>query len=194
VEVLAVVGGLAHQAAQAAASEGSMGISINLFWVIVAAGNFLVFFGLAWLIFFKPVSGRLADRRSRIEEGLRDAEVARREREQVALDRIEILATARREASDITTRAHKVSEESRDRDLVAAREELRRLHQDAAEEIEAEKQRALVDIRSEVADLALRAASRVVGETMTGERQQRLVDQFLAEVGQPSVEPGGSRG
>ena len=35
----------------------------------------------------------------------------------------------------------------------------------------------------EVADLALAAAGRVVGETMTGERQRRLVEEFLAETG-----------
>ena len=42
-----------------------------------------------------------------------------------------------------------------------------------------EKQRALAEMRSEVADLALAAAGRVVGETMSDDRQRRLVDEFL---------------
>ena len=46
-------------------------------------------------------------------------------------------------------------------------------------EIEAEKTRAIADVRAEVADLALLAAGRVVGETMTDERQRRLVEEFL---------------
>ena len=49
----------------------------------------------------------------------------------------------------------------------------------AAAEIEAEKVRAMADVRAEVADLALLAAGKVVGETMTGERERRLVDEFL---------------
>ena len=49
----------------------------------------------------------------------------------------------------------------------------------AAAEIEAEKQRAIAELRGEVADLALAAASRVVGESMTDERQRRLVEEFL---------------
>ena len=49
----------------------------------------------------------------------------------------------------------------------------------AAAEIEAEKVRAIADVRAEVADLALLAAGRVVGETMTDERQRRLVEEFL---------------
>ena len=43
------------------------------------------------------------------------------------------------------------------------------------------KQRAIADLRAEVADLALRAAGKVVGETMTDDRQRRLVKEFLDE-------------
>jgi F-type H+-transporting ATPase subunit b len=47
--------------------------------------------------------------------------------------------------------------------------------------IGAEKRRAIADLRAEVADLAIGAAGRIVGESMTGERQRRLVEEFLAE-------------
>ena len=48
-------------------------------------------------------------------------------------------------------------------------------------EIEAEKQRAIAELRGEVADLALAGGRPVVGETMTDARQRRLVEEFLAE-------------
>jgi F-type H+-transporting ATPase subunit b len=51
----------------------------------------------------------------------------------------------------------------------------------ATEDIESEKQRAIADLRAEVADLALAAAGKVVGESMTDDRQRRLVQEFLAE-------------
>ena len=51
----------------------------------------------------------------------------------------------------------------------------------ATAEIEAEKQRAIAELRGEVADLALAAASRVVREDMTTDRQRRLVEEFLAD-------------
>ena len=51
----------------------------------------------------------------------------------------------------------------------------------ASEDIAAEKQRALAELRGEVADLALQAAGRVVRETMTDQRQRRLVEEFLAD-------------
>jgi F-type H+-transporting ATPase subunit b len=56
----------------------------------------------------------------------------------------------------------------------------------AAAEIESEKVRAITEVRNEVADLALQAAGKVVGETMTGEREKRLVSEFLAETSGPA--------
>jgi F0F1-type ATP synthase membrane subunit b/b' len=51
----------------------------------------------------------------------------------------------------------------------------------ATADIEAEKVRAIAELRSEVADLALAAAGKVIGENMTGATQRRLVEDFLKE-------------
>ena len=175
-EILAVATGLGRDVAQLT-EEATF--QINLFWVIVAAINFLLFFAIVWTFAFKPVSAILADRRSRIERGLQDAEQARRDRENAEAERVATLGEARREANDILTRAQKVAQETRDADIAATKEELERMRVRAASEIEAEKTRAIADVRAEVADLALLAAGRVVGETMTDERQRRLVEEFL---------------
>ena len=115
--------------------------------------------------------------------GLKDAEQARRDRESAEAERVATLGEARREANEILVRAQKVSQETRDADIAATREELERLRVRAAAEIEAEKVRAIADVRAEVADLALLAAGKVVGETMSDERQRRLVEEFLKSSG-----------
>jgi F-type H+-transporting ATPase subunit b len=56
----------------------------------------------------------------------------------------------------------------------------------ATADIEAEKQRAIADLRAEVADLALAAAGKVVGESMNDARQRRLVEEFLRETAVPA--------
>jgi F-type H+-transporting ATPase subunit b len=178
VDVLAAASAAGHQVVQIAA-EGEALFQINLFWVIVSALNFILFFIIIWSFAFKPVSKMLADRRSRIEQGLKDADQARRDRENAEAERVATLGEARREANDILTRAQKVAQETRDADIAATREELERMRVRAAADIEAEKVRAIADVRAEVADLALLAASKVVGETMSDERQRRLVDEFL---------------
>ena len=154
---------------------------INLFQVVIAAANFVVFLVLMWTFAFKPVSKMLSDRRERVEQGVRDADQAKRDRESAETDRLAALTEARREANDILARAQKVAQETRDADIAATREELERMRVRASDEIAAEKQRALAELRGEVADLALQAAGRVVRETMTDQRQRRLVEEFLAD-------------
>jgi F-type H+-transporting ATPase subunit b len=175
--------------AAAAAAGDSLGgafeaadFQINLFWVVTQAATFLLFLVILWLVAFKRIGGVLEERRSRIEQGLRDADAARLERERAANDRTAALAAARQEAGDILARAQKVADENRERDMAETRAELERLRERAAADIETEKQRAVGEVRAQVADLALLAAGRVVGETMSSERERRLVEQFLREV------------
>jgi F-type H+-transporting ATPase subunit b len=147
----------------------------------VSAANFLFFLFVLYRLALGPIGEMLRTRRERIEQGLKDAEQARRDREQAQTERASTVAEARRDANDILARAQKVAQETRDADIAATRAELDRMRERATAEIEAEKQRALADLRSEVADLALAAAGKVVGESMTDQRQRRLVEEFLRE-------------
>ena len=187
-DFLAVAAGAGREVVRSPPRKASALFQINLFWVIVSALNFILFLAIIWTFAFKPVSKMLADRKERIEQGLKDAEQARRDRENAEAERVATLTEARREANDIIDRAQKVAQETRDADIAATREELERIRVRAAADIEAEKQRAIGELRAEVADLALAAAGRVVGETMNDERQRRLVEEFLAEAGRRRVE------
>jgi F-type H+-transporting ATPase subunit b len=180
---LALAQGASQQLARlAAAGAETGGLTINLFWIVVAATNFLVFFYIAYKLVLVPVGERLAERRDRIEQGLRDADTARRDREAAADQRAAVLAEARREAGEIVARAQKLADEQRQKGVTETQAEIGRLREQALADIDAERLRALADVRSEVADLALMAAGKVVGETMSEARERRLVDEFLAQV------------
>ncbi len=177
-EFLAIAIGAGHEVVRLTAEEAKF--QVNLFQVIIAAANFAVFLVLLWVFALKPVSKMLDDRKARIEQGLKDAEQARRDRDSAEGERVATLSEARREANDILARAQKVAQETRDSDIAATKEELERMRVRATAEIEAEKIRAVADVRAEVADLALLAAGRVVGEPMSDARQRRLVEEFLS--------------
>jgi F-type H+-transporting ATPase subunit b len=185
VDLLSVASAVGHQGVSLTAEAEPL-FQINLFQVLIGAANFVFFLAIIWKFAFNPISKILSDRRERIEQGLKDAEQARLDRENAEAGRIAALQEARREANDILARSQKVAEESRERDLAATRDELERIRARASAELESEKQRAIADLRAEVADLALRAAGKVVGETMTDDRQRRLVQEFLAESGTPA--------
>src|SRR5215207_7308527 len=97
----------------AAAAEGEAAEGGGL------ASNFFLFATILYLAFGKQVSGMLAARRERIEQGLRDAEQAKRDRESAETERVAALTEARREANEILTRAQKVAQDSRDADIAA---------------------------------------------------------------------------
>jgi len=182
-EILAVAQ-LLDEHGMAFAAEGAegAGLTINLFWIIVAGLNFIIFALVAYRVVLLPVGKRLEERRDRIEQGLKDADAARRDRESAADQRQGILNEARREAGEIVLRAQKVADDERAKGVAQTQAEIDRLRERAVAEIEAERKRALADVRGQVADLALLAAGKVVGETLSHEREKRLVNEFLAQV------------
>ena len=182
-EILAIAGGQVREALVLNAEAGAAEFQINLFWVITQAASFLILLLILYFVAFRRIGATLEDRRARIEQGLRDADAARVDRDKAAQERQQVLAEARREANDILTRAQRTSDETRERELGETRSELERLREQAVAEIDAERQRAVSDVRAQVADLALLAAGKVVGETMNAARERRLVDEFLDDVG-----------
>jgi F-type H+-transporting ATPase subunit b len=190
--LLSIAAGAAQHAVPVLAEEGGAGLQINLFWIIVSSLNFLLFLFLISRFAFGPINEILESRRRRIEQGLKDAEQARQDRENAEKERAAALQEARREANEILARAQKIAQETRDADIAATKADLERIRERAAAEIEAEKQRAITELRTEVADLALQAASKVVGETLNTERERRLVAEFLTEIN--SAPNGSTRG
>src|SRR3954469_14653276 len=147
--ILALAGEGVRQAAVSAAEEGPA-FQINLFWIVVAATTFIFFFFLIRAFAFSGIAQTLEERRARIEQGLKDAEQAARDRKSAEEEHLKALQEARREAQDILARAQKLSEESRERDLAATREEIERIRQQATADIDGEKQRAIRQLRTEV--------------------------------------------
>lgn len=181
-DLLAIAAAASQTVVRPGAEAGvEAGLTINFFWIIVSALNFLVFLALIWAFGFRRIAAMLDERRARIEQGLRDAEQARRDREQAAAERLAAIQEARKEATEIINRAQRAAQEAREADIAATRAELEQLRAAAQAEIEAEKQRAIADLRAEVAELALAAAAKVVGETMTDARHRRIVEEFLTE-------------
>lgn len=158
------------------------GLVINVFWILVVAANFLIFLVAAWYLGLRNLPRNLEARRGRIEQSLRDADAARQERENAATERLAVIGQARHEAEDILTRAQRLADESREREIADTRAQLEQMRERAAADIVSEKERAIAEVRGQVAELALAAAGRVVGETMNDARERRLVEEFLGQV------------
>jgi F-type H+-transporting ATPase subunit b len=153
--------------------------------------NFLLLLYLLNRLMFKPLLARMDERNQKIEQGLEDAETAARDRELARAEREAAVSEARKEAAEMIARANKIAEDTRNEILTDARTEAEKVTTRAREEITAEKERAMAELRSQVADLALAAAGKLVRSEMDGATQRRLVEEFLAEV--PSERRAASR-
>jgi len=182
-DFFAIASGVGSAAGATAQTETGQGLVINWFWVVVSSLNFLFFLFLITRVGIGPIQRVLDERKARVEQGLKDAEDARLQRERADEEHRAALAEARREAGEIIARAQKVADESAAQLIQTARSESERIVERGRAEVGAEKDRAIAEIRSEVADLAILAAEKVVGASLDGERQRALVQQFLAESG-----------
>ncbi|MGO9197314.1 MAG: F0F1 ATP synthase subunit B [Acidimicrobiales bacterium] len=149
---------------------------------------------LAILYFFArvilpPLRRAMNEREQQIRNSIEAAEEARREAAESLAQRREALEAARVEARQIVDQANEVAEQLRDEGRQRGQQEYERLLHAAQSEIELERQRARDEVMSEVGDLVLRAAERVIGGALDSEQHRALVDQAIA-----AAQPGGSAG
>ena len=155
---------------------------VDLFKLGFQIVNFLLLLYLLNRFLFKRVLGLLDERQARIGKGLEEAEAAARDRELAHAEREAALDEARKEAQAMIARATKIAEDSRVEIVAAARAEAEKVGARARDEIVAEKEKAIAELRSQVADLALQAAGRLVSAEMSTPTQRRLVEEFLTEL------------
>ncbi len=148
--------------------------------------NFLLLLYLLNRFLFKRVFALLDERQAKISKGLEDAEAAARDRELARAEREAAVAEARKEANEMIARANKIAEDTRNSILADANAEAEKVSARGREEIVAEKDKAMAEIRGQVAELALAAAGKLVRREMDGPTQKRLVEEFLAEVKPPT--------
>lgn len=141
---------------------------------------FVIVFGVLGKMLLPRISKTLAEREDAIQGGINRAEEAQTEAAQLLDQYRAQLADARQEAARIREEAREqgaaIIAELRER----AEADARRITDAAQSQIEAERQQALVSLRSEVGSLATELASRIVGESLTDHvRQSNMVDRFL---------------
>jgi F-type H+-transporting ATPase subunit b len=150
--------------------------------VIVELITFLVMMAILARYVY-PEIVRLAEARQRqVVEQLKEAERARAAAE-AALNEAEAkLNEARRTAQSVIEAASKSAEQLRHELKQKAEDEAGRLLESARKEIEAERIKAVLSVRSEVAGLVVAATEKVIGETLDLNKHKELIDRAIAEV------------
>lgn len=137
----------------------------------------LVLYRVAW----GPVLKALEARQKRIQEGLEAAQKAQQDREAAERAYAERLAEARQEAQRMLDQATRMGETLRQELEQKARQQANQIIEQARAEIDRERLKALQDLRRQVADLAVLAAGRVIGESLDGQKHRELIERTISE-------------
>lgn len=156
-------------------------LGINLGFLVSQIVNFTLLAVLLYFVAYKPVMRMLDERSARIKEGLEDAEKASRRAAEIEQEFEQRMAESRREGQEIIAQATQMSEKARQDILTKARDESKALIEKAKEEIIRERELAMSELRTQVAELSLSIAEKVVGESLDDTRQRRLIADFLEQ-------------
>jgi F-type H+-transporting ATPase subunit b len=163
----------------------------DIVWSGVIFVILLVFF---WKYVLPRVQKLLDERAEAIEGNIAKADEAQRKAEAALEEYTAQLADARAEAGRIRETARedgkKIVAEAKDQ----AVSEAARVTASAQAQIEAERQSALVSLRSEVGTIAIDLASGVIGESLSDDqRAKAVVDRFLADLEASEATAGGKK-
>ena len=175
---------LTYLAAEAA--EGSEHNPIIPAWQEIVVGTiaFAVLCFVLMKFVFPIMEKTFAARVDAIEGGLKRAEVAQAEANELLEQYRAQLSEARTEAARIRDEARADAEGIRQDVLGKAREESDRIIAAGRDQLAAQRESIVRDLRAEVGTLAVDLASKIVGESLADEARNRgTVERFINELG-----------
>jgi F-type H+-transporting ATPase subunit b len=159
------------------AAGGLTDINFGLtLWTIVL---FVLFAFLMTKLGWGPLLKAIAEREKGIRGAVDGAQKAHTEAQALLAQHKEMLREAGRERDELIKRALKEAEQLKADLATRAKAEGDQMVQRAREQIDREKGQAILELRAEVADLAVQAASKIVQSSLTPEAQRKLVDEFI---------------
>ena len=164
----------------------------ELIWGTVA---FLLFLLVLWRAgVWRRLGEAMDERTRRIRGDLERAEQARREAEETLEQYRQVLAQARDEARKIVDEARQAAEQARRDILQRAQDDAARQIEGARREIQAERDRAAAEVRRGLATLVVQVTERVIAQALDGERQLRLIDDYIEELSREPARSGSNGG
>ncbi len=164
-------------------AEGGGVLGIPTYELIIGLVAFFIVFGALAKFALPKVKVILDEREEAIAGGIRKAEQAQQESAQLKEELSTELAAARQQAAEIRTQAQAdraaIIEEARQEAITAARS----VTEQAQVAIEADKFKAISELRGSVGTMAADLAGRIVGESMTDDdRAKRVIDRFIEDL------------
>jgi F-type H+-transporting ATPase subunit b len=152
--------------------------------MIWTAISFIILLVLLWKVTYKPITKALKNREDSIRDSLEEAKKTRESAEALLEDYKKQLAQAREEAQKILSEGKTLGENVKKEVIQKAHEESNQIVKRAQEEIEFQKEKALMELKERLADLSIMAASKVIEKALDKKDHEQLLDEYISKVGE----------
>ena len=150
-----------------------------MIWTIVC---FLITLFVLKRYAFGPIQKAIDERRERIRASLDEADRAREEARRLLEEHRALIGRAQTDAEEILSEARHVADANERRMREELEEDRQRRLEDTRKQIEAETRRALEQIRLEVVDLSMLAATKVTRKSLDDADHKRLIEEAVGEL------------
>ena len=147
---------------------------------------FVVFVFVLWKFAWGPLSKALDNRESKIAQDIADAEQARKKGEQLLADHEKKLDAVQDEVREILAEARRDADHTKQGMIEAAQKEAEATKDRAVSEIERAKDAALKELFDAMAGQVADATEYVLGRSVSGDDQDRLIMEALSQFSQGS--------
>jgi len=148
-------------------------------WTII---TFLVLLSVMTKFAWKPILKMLEERESKIRIALEEADRARTEAAEMLKQNEKNLARAEEEYKKMIQEGKALAEKLKEDIVSKARQQAQQELKLAMEEIKRNVDAAKLQLRAEVADLAIKATEKILEETLDEKRQKQLIDSVMNQL------------
>jgi len=174
----------ANEAMAAEAESGGIAGQFGINWKLFIAQlvNFGVIVLILWKWVFNPVIGALQNRQQKIEKSLVDAEKVRKQVEELTKSRQEHERAAKIEYEQIVARATDAANAQKQEILNAAKQRAEKIMKETEARIAHAEARMILEVREELADLAIAAAEKLIAVRLNQSADKELVRKVIGHV------------
>lgn len=157
-------------------------VSLSYEFFFTIANTIILFFVLKRLL-FKPVLKVIDDRDQEIKKKIDDGNKALEEGLEFKEEYEEKLDQIKNQGQEILEKSKKMADERAEKIILEARNEASAIKEKASLDIEKERQQAYEDVKGDISEIAILAASKVIEKDIDTDKHKELIDEFIKEVG-----------
>ncbi|MBP5256221.1 MAG: ATP synthase F0 subunit B [Clostridia bacterium] len=158
-----------------------MPLNIDIVQVLLHMLNVVILVGGLWLILFKPVKKFTEDRKKHFEEAEEALRKQSAENEKIRVGLEEREAAFGQEMISVRRNAEKDAADAAKAYIDSAKAEAASIIERAEQSAEKRKEHILDSAQTEINELVIGAAQKLLGESASPERTRELYDEFLTQ-------------